>query len=99
MAESEAKEKKGAKDLPEGGNIHSAGSAQDYETGDWRSQRPEVDQETCIDCLQCWIFCPDDSIIVEDEEMKGFKFSHCKGCGICCSVCPVDAITMEEEGK
>jgi len=89
----------GANDVPEGGAILEAGSARKYETGDWRSQRPEVDKEKCTDCLFCWIYCPDDSIIVENEEMKGFRYSHCKGCGICCTVCPKDAITMKEEGR
>jgi len=87
-----------AHDVPEGGDIEEPGKAREYETGSWRSNRPVLDKEKCIDCLICWIYCPDDSIIVEDEKMKGFDYKYCKGCGICASVCPKDAIEMVEEG-
>jgi pyruvate ferredoxin oxidoreductase delta subunit len=89
---------KRAKDLPQGAMITEAGNARLYETGSWRSKAPVVDKEKCTDCLQCWIFCPDNSIIVEGEKMKGFKLTHCKGCGICANQCPAKAITMKEEG-
>lgn len=68
-----------------------------YKTGGWRSERPVLDQEKCTNCLQCWINCPDLSIVVEDGEMKGFNLDYCKGCGICASVCPLDAIEMHDE--
>ena len=87
----------GWKDIPIGGMIVEAGNAVRYRTGEWRALRPEVDQEKCINCLQCWIFCPDSSILVEDEEMVGIDYDHCKGCGICSSTCPVDAIEMLSE--
>jgi pyruvate ferredoxin oxidoreductase delta subunit len=89
---------KKASEIPPGGLITEPGSAKKFETGDWRSMRPVLDKEKCIDCLSCWIYCPDDSVIVENGEMKGFRYSHCKGCGICANSCPKDAITMEEEG-
>ena len=27
-------------------------------TGDWRTQRPVLDQETCIACGTCLLYCP-----------------------------------------
>jgi pyruvate ferredoxin oxidoreductase delta subunit len=85
---------KGWRELPIGGIIVEAGNAEQYNTGDWRTYTPVVDQDTCINCLQCWIVCPDSAILVEDEEMVGYDYDHCKGCGICAKICPVDAISM-----
>ena len=87
----------GWRDIPIGGMIVEAGNAVRYRTGEWRAFRPIVDQEKCTNCLLCWVYCPDSSILVEEEEMVGYDYDHCKGCGICAAVCPVDAIEMVEE--
>ncbi|MDD2936155.1 MAG: 4Fe-4S binding protein, partial [Candidatus Methanomethylophilaceae archaeon] len=57
---------------------------------------PVVDKEKCINCLNCWMFCPDNSVIIKEGRLEGFKMSHCKGCGICAQICPKKAITMTE---
>lgn len=94
---------KGWKDVPKGGLILDAGNAMEYETGDWRTYRPVWDEEKCIHCMICWVFCPDSSIKVEDGKMVGIDYKHCKGCGICSFECPRKAIEMvletEENGE
>ena len=93
------KKEPGWKDIPRGGMILEAGNAEKYETGSWRSMRPIRDDEKCIHCLRCWIFCPDSAIIVEDRKVVGIDLDHCKGCGICAHECPskVNAIEMVME--
>ena len=87
----------GYEDIPDGGLILESGNAKRYETGGWRTQRPIIDFDTCINCFRCWAFCPDSSIETEDEEITGVDYDHCKECGVCANECPVDAISMEEE--
>ncbi len=90
---------KGWKDIPIGGLILEAGSAEKYKTGSWRTFRPLWDEEVCIQCLRCWIYCPDNSITVAEEKMVGIDYDYCKGCGICSAECPVEAIKMVEEAE
>ena len=83
------------KDMIIGARVCNPGSSEEILTGDWRSYTPKFDREKCIDCLNCWIYCPDNSILIKDGKMEGIKLSHCKGCGICVKVCPKKAIEME----
>lgn len=88
-------------ELPIGGLIPKSGTAEEFETGDWRTERPILDKNKCINCLMCWIYCPDSAIIVKDGKLEGFDLKHCKGCGICAEECPkkVKAITMVPESE
>lgn len=87
------------KDLVIGSRVIVPGNAEDFKTGDWRSRIPVLDKSMCIDCLNCWIFCPDNCILVKEGSVLGVKVSHCKGCGICAKICPKDAITMEVDNQ
>ena len=80
-----------------GATIPESGTAEDYETGGWRSNRPIRDLEKCNDCMICYFGCPDSSIVVENGKIKEIDLRHCKGCGICTQVCPRDAIEMKNE--
>ena len=91
-----SEEKKGWQEIPIGGLITEAGNANKYNTGDWRTLKPVIDKEKCINCLICWIYCPDSSILVEDGKIKDVDYKHCKGCGICAQVCPKKCISMEK---
>lgn len=87
----------GYKDMVVGDRVIEPGSSEKFHTGDWRSRVPVLDREKCIDCLTCWVYCPDGSILTENGAVKGVKLTHCKGCGICAKVCPKSALTMKEE--
>jgi len=67
-------------------------------TGGWRTGlRPDVDVSACVDCLLCWLYCPDSAVLVDGTAFSGFDLDYCKGCEICAAVCPVGAISMAEE--
>ena len=88
-------------ELPVGTAIVEPGSSIEYETGSWRTFKPVLDKEKCNHCLICWVFCPDNAVVVKDGKMEGFDYEHCKGCGICAEVCPdrAKAITMVLENQ
>ena len=81
------------------------GSSVDFNVGSWRAIRPVIDLNKCIHCMLCFLYCPDNSIMIvkessrlnENPEIVGIDLNHCKGCGICKSVCPVKCITMIQE--
>ena len=71
----------------------------EIDTGKWRTERPVMDKDKCIECGICAMYCPVFSIIKEDEKYI-ITYDYCKGCGICAYECPTDAIDMiQEEGK
>jgi len=84
-------------ELPAGGAILPA-EAEQPRTGGWRTGfRPEVDLSRCVDCLLCWLYCPDSAVRLDGTAFEGFDYDFCKGCEICAEVCPVDAIEMVVE--
>ncbi len=92
---------KGWKEIPIGGMILEAGNSVQYKTGGWRAFRPVFGEADCINCMQCWLVCPDSSILVdaEKEEMTGFYLDFCKGCGICAVACPVNQKVIRNAEK
>ncbi len=94
---------RGWKDLPPGAVITKPGSAAEFKTGSWRSSKPVWISENCIQCLFCWMYCPDMAVKVKDGKREDYDYDYCKGCGICALECPgkkgKKAIVMEEEGK
>jgi oxalate oxidoreductase subunit delta len=65
-------------------------------TGNWRIQRPVLNQEACTQCWTCWISCPDSCIAMSDDG-PAFNLKYCKGCGLCTAVCPSGAISRVPE--
>lgn len=98
----------GWKDFMDGCVITSPGNAKEFFTGDWRSFYPKTDENKCIACGVCWIYCPDMSRRLAPRQNKDtkaampqyfdFDYKYCKGCGICAAECPTGAIVMIEEG-
>ena len=85
------------KDLEIGSIVAGPGSARQYETGTWRSQRPTYDFNRCIKCGLCYIFCPEACIGQNAQGHFEADLYYCKGCGICARECPTRVITMVEE--
>ncbi len=55
---------------------------------------------TCNGCENCYVFCPDASIVRTEEILSHqVDYDFCKGCGICFSECPRGAISLKEEAR
>jgi len=55
---------------------------------------------TCNGCENCYVFCPDASIMRTEEILTHqVDYDFCKGCGICFSECPRGAISLKEEAR
>ena len=85
------------RDMEVGNILTEPGSAGLRRTGDWRSQRPILDEERCNKCGLCWLYCPDAAMKLLEDGYYEPDLYYCKGCGICARVCTREAITMIEE--
>lgn len=87
------------RDIEIGGIVTEPGNASQYQTGDWRSQKPTYDFDRCIKCGLCQLFCPEGCIEPNQDDHFEADLYYCKGCGICARECWTKVITMvEEEG-
>jgi pyruvate ferredoxin oxidoreductase delta subunit len=95
---------KSAKEISIGGKITTPGNSLEVKTGNWKSQKPVIQEGKCAGCMRCVSYCPDMAIKAKEiTDAKGIKkmvadhvdLDHCKGCGICAHECPVKAIVME----
>ena len=84
-------------DLEIGSIVTEPGSAGQYQTGGWRSERPVFDNSKCNKCGLCFIYCPEGCIEQQADGYFKADLFYCKGCGICAVECPKDVITMVEE--
>jgi 2-oxoacid:acceptor oxidoreductase delta subunit (pyruvate/2-ketoisovalerate family) len=82
------------RDLPLGGIVRPEEAVQPR-TGGWRTGlKPEADLSACVNCLLCWLYCPDSAVRLDETTFTGFDEDLCKGCELCAAVCPVGAIRM-----
>jgi 2-oxoacid:acceptor oxidoreductase delta subunit (pyruvate/2-ketoisovalerate family) len=81
-------------ELPLAGAVSPAEAAQPR-TGGWRTGvKPRADLARCVNCLLCWLYCPDSAIRLDGPTFAEFDLDYCKGCELCAEVCPVGAIEM-----
>lgn len=69
---------------------YSENNSRQASVAHWRVVKPIFNQKTCINCMFCWVYCPDTSILARDKAMVGVDYVHCKGCGVCSQVCPTN---------
>jgi 2-oxoacid:acceptor oxidoreductase delta subunit (pyruvate/2-ketoisovalerate family) len=82
------------RELPLGGIVHP-GDAPRPETGGWRTGlKPSVTLDQCVNCLLCWLYCPDSAVTLDGTTFTGFDLAYCKGCELCAEICPTGAIEM-----
>ena len=70
----------------------------EYYTGGWRALRPVIDQDKCVKCLLCWVYCPENAVVWDGDRVS-IDYNYCKGCGICAHECPQKAIRMVPESS
>ena len=67
-----------------------------------RTFRPVFDYDKCVNCLQCFLLCPDGAVDKSALESGGrveVDYNYCKGCGVCAHECKPGAIRMIKEGE
>ena len=84
-------------DLPRAG-VAEPGEVERPSTGDWRTTgKPVLETAHCVNCLLCWMYCPDSAMLLEGTTLTGIDYEVCKGCELCVEVCPTGAIEMVAE--
>ena len=83
-----------AAEIPEATDIE-AGCLVSVNSG-WRSIRPVIDTGRCVGCEQCYLYCPDGVISIQNGRPV-IDYDFCKGCGICAKICKIGAIGTEAE--
>jgi 2-oxoacid:acceptor oxidoreductase delta subunit (pyruvate/2-ketoisovalerate family) len=80
------------------GAVVVPGVAERLHTGAWRTGvKPVAHLERCVDCMLCWLYCPDAAVILDGTAFAGIDYELCKGCEICADRCPTGAIEMVAE--
>lgn len=81
-------------DIPEA-TAYEAGYLVTKNAG-WRNNRPVINEDKCVGCLMCYLYCPD-GVIYKSGGKVSIDYDFCKGCGICKKTCKLGAIEMEVE--
>lgn len=77
------------------GGMIEPGAVEQPSTGGWRTGlKPAVDVSRCVNCLLCWLYCPDSAVQLDGTVFIGIDEEFCKGCELCAEICPTHAIEM-----
>ena len=49
----------------------------------------------CNGCGNCWTFCPDVAVLLDENGKPTLDRDHCKGCGICEEECPRAVVILK----
>ena len=63
-----------------------------------RAFAPKADPDKCVGCGNCQLYCPEATVMLDENKKPIYDYRYCKGCGVCANECPVDAIEMVKEG-
>lgn len=77
--------------------VYGGATSMYVKTGAWRIQQPVIHLEDCDGCRQCYTFCPDGVISMNEENEPVIDYEHCKGCLVCVVQCPRNAIVPVAE--
>ena len=84
------------KDLPTG--TYASGMLLTETMEGWRTEKPVIDVDKCIECKMCYLVCPE-GVIYEENGRCMIDYRFCKGCGICSRECVGKCIKMVKEEK
>ena len=56
------------KDITPAGNVFGGGTSAEFNTGEWRVDKPIFIEDKCKQCLLCIPVCPDSAIPVENKK-------------------------------
>ena len=62
-----------------------------------REMKPVWDNDKCVKCGLCYLFCPDASVRRVEDGYFEADLDLCKGCGICNRECWFGSISMVKE--
>lgn len=83
------------------GNFHSLTGREGLyvlDTASWRTEKPVMNKEKCVECGSCLAYCPVCSVCWNSDSKEYYiDYSNCKGCGLCAYECPKKAIDMVPE--
>ena len=62
-------------ELTPGNHVYGGGTSKAFNTGEWRTSTPVLDESKCVHCLLCAPVCPDSCIpVVSGKRLAGLRY-------------------------